>query len=232
MKKLLTFKYRYITGASLVLLTCMAAPPIASHAQQKSQPQKAKVTLESLAARVQQLEDENEILDLLIAYERALDTRDFKTYSELFTRDGEWSGGTGTAKGGPKAIYDLMTSAFGGGRNGRNAAAGNSAGANGNPSAAGAAAGGGRQTTIGWGSTYHIMSNFKVDINGDTATASSRWTFVTAARGPGINLAGRYEDVLEREDGRWKFKKRLALNEVSAPAAGRAAAAAAPTTGR
>ena len=96
----------------------------------------------------------------------------------------------------------------------------------------GGAARGGRQATIGWGSTYHIMSNFKVDINGDTATASSRWTFISVARGPGINLAGRYEDVLEREDGKWKFKKRLALNEVSPPAAAPATASAAPAGGR
>jgi hypothetical protein len=219
MKKVLTFKHRVAAAASLVLLACIAVPQVVSHAQQA----KAKVTLESLAARVQYLEDEREIQNLLIAYERTLDTRDFKAYSELFTKDGEWSGGMGTAKGGPQAVYDLMTRGRGG--NGRNAAAG------GNAPAAGGATGGGRQATIGWGSTYHIMSNFKVDINGDTATASSRWTFITAARGPGINLAGRYEDVLEREDGRWKFKKRLALNEVSPPAAAPAAAAA-PAGGR
>jgi len=218
MKKLLAFDYRAVTAAALVLLACITVPPIVSHAQQqKSQQQKAKLTLDSLAARVQYLEDEKEIQNLLIAYERTLDTRDFKAYSELFTRDGEWSGGMGTAKGGPQGVYELMTRGRGG--NGRNAAAG------GNAPPAGAAAGGGRQATIGWGSTYHIMSNFKVDITGDTATASSRWTFITAARGPGINLAGRYEDTLEREDGRWKFKKRLALNEVSPPAAAPAAAA-------
>ena len=63
------------------------------------------------------------------------------------------------------------------------------------------------------------MSNFKIDVNGDTATASSRWTFVSAARGPGIQLAGRYEDPLVREDGVWKFKSRQAFNDVTAPAA-------------
>jgi ketosteroid isomerase-like protein len=50
------------------------------------------------------------------------------------------------------------------------------------------------------------MSNFKIDVSGDTATATSRWTFVSAARGPGIQVAGRYEDRLAREDGAWKFK--------------------------
>jgi hypothetical protein len=74
------------------------------------------------------------------------------------------------------------------------------------------------------------MSNFKVDIDGDTAKASSRWTFITAARGPGINVAGRYEDTLGREDGRWKFRRRVASNDVTAPAAG--APAVVPATAR
>ena len=49
MNKWLT--YRYVTGAALVLLASIALPPVISHAQQK----KSAVTLESLAARVQQL---------------------------------------------------------------------------------------------------------------------------------------------------------------------------------
>src|SRR4051794_27465489 len=113
MKKLLASKYRVVTFAALVLLGCIAGPPLVSKAQQKNAA-KAKVTLESLAARVQQLEDEKEIQDLLVAYERALDTRDFKAYSELFTKDGEWSGGMGTARGGPQAVYELMTRGRGG----------------------------------------------------------------------------------------------------------------------
>jgi hypothetical protein len=211
MQTLHVSSYRSIIVGLLGLLMIVGLMSIRSRAQQ----QKAdKLTLQSLAARVKYLEDEKDIQDLLIAYERTLDTRDFKAYSELFTRDGEWSGGMGTASGGPQAIYDLMTRSIGGNRG--NAAGGASTGA------------APRQATIGWGSTYHIMSNFKVDIDGDTAHASSRWTFITAARGPGINLAGRYEDTLAREDGHWKFRKRVATNEVVAPAAGGPAAAPAP----
>ncbi|MEP7304901.1 MAG: nuclear transport factor 2 family protein [Acidobacteriota bacterium] len=69
-----------------------------------------------------------------------------------------------------------------------------------------------------------IMSNFKIDVKGDSATAWSRWTFVSGARGPGIQIAGRYEDTLVREDGAWKFKSRQAFNDVTAPAAAPAAA--------
>ena len=63
------------------------------------------------------------------------------------------------------------------------------------------------------------MSSFKIDVNGDNATASSRWAFVTAARGPGIQVAGRYEDTFVREDGVWKIKSRQAFNDLAAPTA-------------
>jgi ketosteroid isomerase-like protein len=65
---------------------------------------------------------------------------------------------------------------------------------------------------------YHILSNFVIDVTGDTATAWSRWMFMV----PGPNntavaaQSGRYEDTLVREDGRWKFKKRVASNDIPA----------------
>jgi len=67
---------------------------------------------------------------------------------------------------------------------------------------------------------YHMLSNFVIDVAGDTATAWSRWQFVV----PGPNntavvaQSGRYEDTLVREDGTWKFKRRVASNDI--PAAG------------
>jgi hypothetical protein len=178
-----------------------------------------------------------EITNVLIAYGRALDSRDFKAYSSLFTKDGSWSGGMGSVSGGPQAIYDFMTSRIGGGgrRNGNGGNADAGGGAGGNPNASRGRQGGGG----GASTTYHIMSNFKIDVNGDKATATSRWTFVSAARGPGIQLAGRYEDTLVREDGAWRFKSRQAFNDVTAPTAAPAGggaqsqgAPAAPPAGR
>src|SRR5262245_5883348 len=69
------------------------------------------------------------------------------------------------------------------------------------------------------GNTFHILSNFVIDVKGDTATAWSRWTFITpSADGkPVISQAGRYDDTLVREDGRWKFKRRVASNDIPAP---------------
>ena len=178
----------------MTLATGIAVPPILVEARQRRESD----TVEALAAKVKRFEDMQQITDLLNEYGRALDTRDFKAYAALFAKDGSWSGGLGTVTGGPQAIYDFMTSRIGGGGRG------------GTPS-------------IGFGSSYHIMSNFRIDVNGDTATATSRWTFVSAARGPGIQVAGRYEDRLVREDGVWKFKSRQAFNDVTAPAPASAA---------
>jgi uncharacterized protein (TIGR02246 family) len=65
---------------------------------------------------------------------------------------------------------------------------------------------------------YHVLTNFVIDVNGDTATAWSRWQFVV----PGPNntavvaQSGRYDDTLVREDGQWKFKRRVASNDIPA----------------
>ena len=70
------------------------------------------------------------------------------------------------------------------------------------------------------GGSYHIMSNFVITVKGDAATAWSRWTFVTPGeRGATIAQAGRYDDSLVRENGVWKFKRRVASNDTAPPAA-------------
>ena len=72
------------------------------------------------------------------------------------------------------------------------------------------------------GNTFHILSNFEIDVHGDTATAWSRWTFVTpgADKKPVIAQAGRYDDTFIRENGRWKFKRRVASNDIPVPEPG------------
>ena len=67
---------------------------------------------------------------------------------------------------------------------------------------------------------YHLLSNFVITVNGDTATAWSRWAFVVPGeRGAAISQAGRYDDTLVREDGHWRFKRRVASNDTAPPAA-------------
>ena len=67
--------------------------------------------------------------------------------------------------------------------------------------------------------TYHLLSNFVISVKGDTATAWSRWAFVVpGANGATIAQAGRYDDTLVRENGRWRFRKRTASNDTAPPA--------------
>ena len=64
--------------------------------------------------------------------------------------------------------------------------------------------------------SFHILSNFEIEVKGDSATAWSRWTFITPGPDgkPVISQAGRYDDILVREDGHWKFKRRSASNDI------------------
>jgi uncharacterized protein (TIGR02246 family) len=66
------------------------------------------------------------------------------------------------------------------------------------------------------GNTYHIISNFEIEVHGDTATAWSRWAYITpgADGKPVIAQGGRYDDTLVRENGAWKFKRRTASNDI------------------
>lgn len=140
----------------------------------------------SLEARLQGLEDREEIRHLLLDYGRHLDGRDFAAYSRLFAADGEWVGGFGSVAG-PAGIQAFMEKNMG--------TAPNRAG------------------------NYHLLSNFVITVNGDTATAWSRWAFVVPGpQGAVIAQAGRYDDALVRENGRWRFKRRVASNDTPAPA--------------
>ena len=139
----------------------------------------------SSAARIQRLEDIEEIRILLTDYGRFLDTHDLKGYSQLFAEDGEWVGGFGSAKG-PAAIQALMEKNLG------------------------------VTSKNKPGSTYHLLTNFVVDVQGNTATAWSRWTFVVtgADNKPAMLYGGHYDDTLVRESGRWRFKRRVVTADI------------------
>ena len=66
------------------------------------------------------------------------------------------------------------------------------------------------------GKTYHLLTNFDIHVNGNTATTTSRWSYVigNAEKKPVLEHSGRYEDTLVREGGRWKFQKRVVLNDL------------------
>jgi hypothetical protein len=68
-----------------------------------AQPPTGAGDLAKLAARVQVLEDREDIRALILAYGTAHDHRDYRTFASLFAKEGEWVGGLGSAKG-PDAI--------------------------------------------------------------------------------------------------------------------------------
>jgi hypothetical protein len=60
------------------------------------------------------------------------------------------------------------------------------------------------------------MTNMLIDVDGDSATAWSRWTLIDAADNdtPALIYSGHYDDVLVRENGAWKFRRRTAWVEI------------------
>lgn len=149
--------------------------------------------LARLETQVQRLRDRADIRQLLLDYGQDLDKRDFSAYANLFAPNGDWTGylgGTKVTVRGPRQIRATMEKAF--------------------------APSGKRTTAV---RSFHILTNAIIHVHGDRATASSKWTFVLIRhRKAAIANAGRYEDVLVRQRGHWKFLHRVAPSiMLSAP---------------
>lgn len=134
----------------------------------------------ALIQRVQVLEDREEIRRAIIAYGEYLDARDYAGYASLFASDGVWAGGFGSATG-PAAIQKMLEANLG-------------------------------KPEPGFinKSSFHLVTTEVVDVDGDTATARSRYIFYTTSTDnrPATALAGRYVDHFVRENGVWKIKTR------------------------
>ena len=78
-------------------------------------------------------------------------------------------------------------------------------------------AGFGRMSPTLYENSNHVMTSFDVAVNGDSATAWSRWMWVVVGGNakPQVERAGHYEDTLVRENGQWKFKSRQAFTEIN-----------------
>jgi ketosteroid isomerase-like protein len=57
---------------------------------------------------------------------------------------------------------------------------------------------------------FHIYANPLIEVDGDNATSMSRFSYVQNIEGqlPELRLVGHYDDVLRRDDGRWRFARR------------------------
>lgn len=66
------------------------------------------------------------------------------------------------------------------------------------------------------GTSYHLITSPRVQIDGDTATSEVMWTVIQ--RGPDgapiVSMIGRHRDQLVREDGRWRFRKRRGYVDI------------------
>ncbi len=147
----------------------------------------AEPSLQTLAARVQVLEDWESIRKLILAYGTAHDNRDYRTFANLFAREGEWVSGMGSAKE-PDAIFKLMDDMVG---------------HNSKPEGSG---------------TYHLLSNENIAIDGNYASAVTKWVYITpdANGAPGVTILGHYNDQFIREAGQWKFLRREAPMDLPA----------------
>ena len=142
----------------------------------------------AVEARLQRLEDREAIRNLLMDYGRFLDQRNFAAFSQLFSeKEGEWIGGLGKAKG-SQAILKLMEDTLGKGSKGTGAA------------------------------NFHLFNNEMISIDGDQARATTKWTFVVQGEAgqPQPFYLGHYEDTFVREDGNWKFLRRMAYGDIPA----------------
>lgn len=164
-----------LTGLAVTLLAFTV------FAQQKG----PNADLESLAARVQVLEDREAIRALILAYGTAHDHRDYKTFASLFATNGEWIGGLGSAKG-PEAIFELMDRTIGH-----------------NPQPAGS------------GTYHVLTNDqIVLDGDRASATTKWIYITPGDDGAPKTVFLGHYDDEFIRENGEWKFLRREAPVDI------------------
>lgn len=71
----------------------------------------------------------------------------------------------------------------------------------------------------GGSGTYHILTNDQIRIDGDRASATTKWIYVTPGEDnrPTLVYLGHYIDEFVRENGEWKFLRREAPAAIPAP---------------
>jgi hypothetical protein len=67
-------------------------------------------------------------------------------------------------------------------------------------------------------SNFHVFTNEIIDLDGDRATATTKWMFMVRGDGnrPQPFYLGHYEDTFIRENGKWKFLRRVAHTDIPA----------------
>ncbi len=141
--------------------------------------------------RLQLLEDKEAIRQVLETYIDFNEARDYRAYSQLFASNGELKLRRGTAIG-PEAIHKLLEDNFGGPL----------------------------PVDSMLRNASHVLSNVIITVDGDTATARSRWALLSPSPddgAPRVAQSGFYTDQLLRENGEWKFLQRVITTGIPVP---------------
>ncbi len=169
-----------------LLVALLGIACLHAHAQDAARSAKPHLSVEQ---RLRLIEDQDEIRELLIAYGRDFDKRDFVAYSNLFASDGVWVGGAEGSRPytGPAAIREFVTKTY--------------------------------PPSSYPGSYHIMSSLSVQVLGENIAQAWSRWTYVVLGSDgkPTPFAGGHYEDTLVREAGAWKFKRRQVFAETKQP---------------
>ena len=66
--------------------------------------------------------------------------------------------------------------------------------------------------------TYHVMTNDQIKIDGDKASATTKWIYITPGDDGAPRIGPRhYDDQFIRENGEWKFPRREAPADIAPP---------------
>ena len=142
----------------------------------------------SLETRITELEAREQIRQLMHDYGRHLDERNFAAFAGLFLEsEGEYVSAGQTVKGGA-AIGKMLEDIFAA-----------------NPS--------GLKSP-----NFHVFFNENIQVDGDTATAFSQSAFIVPGEhgSPELVFFATYDDIFVREDGGWKFKRRVVTGNLPA----------------
>jgi hypothetical protein len=137
---------------------------------------------------VRALESREEIRVVMNDYGRLLDARDFDGFGGLFAAQAEYVSG-GMVSRGPQAIAASLKAIIGS-----------------NP--------------LGVATpNFHVFFNQSIEVQGDRATAVSKSAFVAPGQSnrPEAVILASYDDVFTRENGRWKFLRRVVHGDIPAP---------------
>ncbi len=122
--------------------------------------------------------DQDAIRRIFVDYATFLDGGDFTGYAGLFAEDGVLVAQLGEAVG-PAAIEQILQDSLG------------------------------PYFATKPPASIHVMNNHRIDVDGDTARTEVIWFYLTVDPDtvPTILQAGRYEDDLVRQGGRWKIAR-------------------------